>query len=113
MISDVEAALDTLPPPAPPGSLPQGRTIHLVISSAVSLPAVITEQASREAALPTPSPREQGRSQDPGRPEPPPLRLSVKRVSQQLRVKVHAPFRDRKPARSKLIISSVQSLSRV
>ena len=98
MISDVEAALDTPPLPAPPGSPPQGRTIHLVISSTVSLPTVITEQASGEAALPTPSPREQGRSQDPGRPKSPPLSPSVKRVSQQLRVKVHVSFRDRKPA---------------
>nr|CAI9695973.1 unnamed protein product [Rangifer tarandus platyrhynchus] len=69
VILDVAVALDTPRPPPPPGSLPQGRTIHLAISSSVSLPAVITEQVSGGAALPTPSPSEQGRSQDPGRPE--------------------------------------------
>ncbi|CAI9156662.1 unnamed protein product [Rangifer tarandus platyrhynchus] len=44
VILDVAVALDTPRPPPPPGSLPQGRTIHLAISSSVSLPAVITEQ---------------------------------------------------------------------
>lgn len=55
MISDVEAALDTLPPPP---SLPRGRTdtrLRRLLSDFLppSLPTVTAEEAGREAALPT------------------------------------------------------------